>query len=95
VRIDALGLEREAIAGRLREQDFVSERLAEGGDGVLERAGRRCGRAFAPEIGDEPIGRDGFAGAQRERGEQRPLLAARQCNGALAVAHLERPRVRG
>ncbi len=80
VGVDSFRLERQPVARSLRQHDVAAERLAEGRDGVLERPGRRGGRPLAPQIGDEPVGRDDFARAQRERGQQRALLPARQSN---------------
>ena len=90
VRVDVVGLEREPVTRSLGQHDVAAEQLPERRDGVLERAGRRRGRPLTPQVGDEPVGRDDLARPQGECGEQRPLLAARQCHGALAVAHLER-----
>ena len=71
--------------------DVAAEQLAERRDGVLERPDRRRRRALAPQIGDEPVGRDDLARPQGERGQERALLAARQRDHPLAVAHLEQP----
>jgi hypothetical protein len=87
--VDALRLERQPVPRSLREHDVAAERLAKGRDAVLKRPRCRCGRPLAPQIGDEPIGRDHFARPQRERGQQRALLPARQRNHAFAVTHLE------
>ena len=90
VAVDGFALEGEPVAGRLRDEDVPPEHLAQRRNGVLERAGRRRGRALAPEVGDEPVGGDDLAGPQRERREQRALLPARQRDDAFAVPDLER-----
>ena len=89
VGVDSFRLERQPVARSLRQHDVAAERLAESGHAVLERPRRRRRRPLAPEIVNEPVGRDDFARPQRECGQQRALLPARQRNHALAVAHLE------
>ena len=90
VRVDSFRLERRA--GSPEPASRTTSRpsaLRSAADGVLERPGRRRGRPLTPQVGDEPVGRDDLARAQRECGQQRALLPARQSNHPLAVAHLE------
>ncbi len=49
-----------------------------------------AGARFAPEVGNEPVGRDDLTGAQRQSGEQRTLLPARQRDDPVAVPDLQR-----
>ena len=92
VRIDVFGLERQPVAGRLGDENAGPERLAQRPDGVLERTGGGRGRSLAPDHGHESIGRDDLASPQRERCEERPLLAAGKRNDPIAVLRLERPK---
>ena len=90
VRIDVFGLDRQPVARGLRDENVAAERLTQRGDGVLERAvrGRRC--ALSPEVCHEPVGRNDLSRPQRERGKEGPLLAAGQCDRAVALARFER-----
>ena len=88
--VDALRIDRQPISRRLRHDDVAAERLPQRVDGVLERARRRRRRAVAPEVEDQAVGRDDLARAECERRHQRPLLAPRQVQDVLALAHLER-----
>ena len=90
LHVDAVARHGKPVAGRLRDENVPTDQLAQRRDGVLQRAGRRRGRAFAPEVGNEPVGRDHLTGAKRQRGEQRTLLPARQRDDPVAVPDLQR-----
>ena len=66
----------ELVARRARQQDVGRQHLAQLRDVDLHHLGRRVGRLLAPEVIDQAGGRHGPARAQREHGQQSPLLAA-------------------
>ena len=91
VRVDRFRLEREPVAGWLRDDEVAPERLPQRPDRVLQRALSRRGRPLTPQVGHQPVGRDNLSGPQREGSQKRPLLAPRQGHDPLAVPYLERP----
>ncbi len=90
VAVDGLSRHGKPVAGRLRHENVPPDQLPQRRDGVLQRPDRRRGRGFPPEVGDETVGRDDLTGAQRQRGEQRTLLPARQRDDPVAVPDLQR-----
>ena len=90
VAVDGVLRQGEPIAGRSRDKDVSPDQLPQRGDGVLERPGRRRRRALAPEVGDQPVGGDGLAGPQCQRGQERTLLPPRQRNDPVGAPQLER-----
>src|SRR5207253_3951455 len=78
-RVEALEVQRprldaQAVARRLRLEDSLAERLAQVRDEDLHRLRRRCGRALAPELVDEPRRRHDLVRAQEQDPQQRALL---------------------
>ncbi len=90
VAIDGIPPDDEPVAGRLRDEDVSPDQLAQRRHRVLERPGRRRGRALPPEVGDEPVGGHDLTRAQRQCGEEGTLLSARQRDDPIAVPDLER-----
>ena len=79
VRVDEVAIDREHVARRaLVTSTLGPECLAQLGDEVLERADRGLRRCFAPQVLDEPVGRDDLAGVKSEQREQCPLLGTTQ-----------------
>jgi hypothetical protein len=62
-------IDGEEIPRRSRDDDVVTESLAEGGNGVLERGRGRGRRLLAPEVVHEAIGRDHPVRLQKEQRE--------------------------
>jgi hypothetical protein len=56
----------------------------------LKRADRRLGRLAAPELLDQPVGRDHLAGTECQEREQRTLLLASQLESATGNTDLDR-----
>jgi hypothetical protein len=60
-------------------------------DEVVERSQRRTGRALAPELVDERVGRNDAAWSEREQGKKSALLRPSEREGTVLARHLERP----
>ena len=76
-QVDELLRLGEGVAGGSGDEDAVAEDPAELRDEVVERPDRGGGRAAAPELVHQPVDGHGLPGPEEQRGEQRPLLAAR------------------
>ena len=61
-------------------------------DHVLERRGRRPGRLLAPELVEQPVGRDDAPGVQREDAKKRSLLVPPECDRARVALDFERSK---
>ena len=92
IDVDVLASHGKPVARRLCDEHVPADQLAERRDGVLQRSGRGRRRPLPPEVGNEPVGRDDLTGTQRQGGEQRTLLPARQRDDPVAVPDLERPK---
>ena len=66
------------------------ERLAKPRDVLLKRGLRISRRPLAPELVDQPVARDGLAGAEQEHRENAALPGPAERKLPLAVTHLER-----
>ncbi len=90
--VNLLGGDVELVPRRARDQHPRRQHLPQLGDVDLDHLGRRVRRLLAPEVVDQPRGRHGPPGAEREHGEERPLLAASEGDGVAAVEDLEGPQ---
>src|SRR5262249_39600360 len=91
--VDAVLLELEPIAGRLRQQPLRTEELAQPRHVTVERRRRSLRRTVGPERLQQPIARDDFSCVQEQQSEQRSLLAARQLQlPTLVVSNHQRPK---
>ena len=89
-RVEVVGVEPKAVAGRHGLDRSGAERASELRDEVLERlrSGRR--RRAAPELLDQTIRGDDLARVQGEKREQRALSPCAELDDATVVRHLER-----
>ena len=96
VQVELARLDAEQVAVSARDQvgvrrAAVLERSAQLQDVVLDDLRGRRRRPLAPELVDDPIGRDRLIAMEEEKGEQGALLAAPERNLPFALANLERP----
>ena len=89
-RSSASGLDPNDVAGRSGRQHVLRQRLAKSRDVDPQCGGGALGRVLAPELVDQPVGRNDLVGVEEEEGEQGPRLAAAQRRGAAFVPQLER-----
>jgi hypothetical protein len=66
-------LDAEQVAGSPGDDAVAAEESAELGDVDLQRRRRRLRRAFAPQLGEQPLGGDDVVPVQEQNGEQRAL----------------------
>ena len=90
--VDAAARHGEPVARRLRDEHVPADQLAQRRDRVLQRTGRGCRRRLSPEICNQAVGRYDLTGTQRQGGEQRTLLPARQRDDPVAVPDLQGPK---
>ena len=88
--IDLLARDGGRVAGRAALDQVGAERAAQLRDIDLQRVLRRLGRLVAPQLVDQPLGGDGLARAEQQRGEERARLRAGDREQAVAVGDLER-----
>ena len=83
----------EQVAGRLRAQRRVpvAERLAEAGDVDLESGACSLGRRLAPELVDQPRGRNDPVCVKQQQSEHRALLRWAEIEPSAVAPHLETP----
>ncbi len=90
--VELLGSDVELVPRRARDQHPRRQHLAQLGDVDLDHLGGGVRGLLAPEVVDQPRDRHGPPGAEREHGEQGPLLAASEGDRVAAVEDLERPQ---
>src|SRR5207302_401673 len=74
-----------------RHEPLRPERLPELRDVDLERLRGTRGRLLAPELVDEPLGRDDAVSVQQEEREERARLLRCEADGSAVDDRLERP----
>ena len=89
--VDALRVDGQDVAGRSRHDALGAQCLAQRGDAVAERGRGRRGRRVAPELVEQPVGRDDLVDAEEQHRQQRPLfVAAERDDGAKVIERFER-----
>ena len=78
VEIERVGLDPDDVAGRSGRQHVLRQRLAKSRDVDPQCGGGALGRVLAPELVDQPVGRNDLVGVEEEQGEKRPRLGAAQ-----------------
>ena len=93
-RVEALGLEREPVTtghGGDRIPAVAPERLAQLGQVDADGLPRRRRRRRAPQVVDQPLGRDHLVRTQEQNRQDRSLFQRPERNRRPAVKHFERP----
>ena len=90
MEVELPGLDAEDVAGRLRDQRVCAEQLAELRDEVLERGDRGFRRLLAPQLIDDPVGRDDRTRVDEEKPEEGPLLLTSERDGSGLVCDVDR-----
>ena len=90
--VEGRALERQAVAGRLRLEQVLlgPERLSERRDVVTDDLAGSRRRSLAPQVVDDPVGRDHLARVEQQKREERPMLRAAELNLPTFVDDLER-----
>ena len=90
--VNLLALDREQITVSPRQDHIVAERLAQLRDVALNDLDRARGRPLAPQLVDQPIGRQHLAAVNQQHSQQRTLLSAAQRDQATILRDLKRPK---
>ena len=88
--VELILVDAQQVAGRLRLQAVLAERLAQLRDVDLERLLRCLRRLFLPERVDQAGGGNDLVGVQEKHRQQRPVLGACQVHHSLSLDHIER-----
>jgi hypothetical protein len=94
LEVELTRLEAQDVAGRARDDHTRSELPAQLGDEDVDALDDRRGRRLAPELVDQPLGRDHLVRVQEQDGEQRARLDAAERQHAAVGTDLERPEDR-
>ena len=90
--VDSLAIDVEDVAGWLPAHGkLVSHTRAQARDLLLQRLAAAVRRFVAPDDLYQFVDRHGFGRAQRERGEETPLLGTFELDGAARDHDFERP----
>jgi hypothetical protein len=90
MEIEPLLLEDERISRRARAQDPCRQDLAQPRDVDLHHLLRRLRHVLAPEVVDDPVGRERAVRVHEQQRQERTRLASSQQHLPIAVADLER-----
>jgi hypothetical protein len=83
-------LELDRVAGRAGDEPAVAELLAEPRDVDVDALCDRRRRRLAPQLVDEPLGRDHLIRMQQQQHQQRALLAPAERKRAVLLGHFQR-----
>ena len=90
VEIELVGLDPDEVARRPGRQHVVRKGLAKSRDVDAQRGRGVLGRVHAPELVDQPVGRNDLVRVEEKRSEQRTWPGPAQRNLAAFLPHLER-----